>query len=48
MGKNRGTTNNRLLVIDDEPDIRAFHCDEAEEMGFTVAEAGDRDEFIAA
>ena len=39
---------NRLLVVDDEPDIRAFHCDAAEEMGFSVAEAGNRDEFITA
>ena len=35
----------RILIVDDEPDVRAFFLDVAEGMGFDVAEAGDQVEF---
>lgn len=40
------TNPNRLLVIDDESAVRAFYRDAAEAMGYAVAEAGNRAEFI--
>jgi len=36
---------NRLLIIDDEPEIRAYFRDIAEEMGFVVEECSDFDSF---
>ena len=35
----------RILIVDDEPDVRAFFVDVAEGAGFEVAEAGDQLEF---
>ena len=32
----------RILIVDDEPDVRAFFVDVAEGAGFEVAEAGDQ------
>lgn len=39
---------NRLLIVDDEPDVRALFGDVAEEMGYVAAQAGDHAEFVAA
>lgn len=38
---------NRLLIVDDEPAIREYFRDVAEDMGYAVVEAGDRAEFVA-
>ena len=38
---------NRLLVVDDEPDISAYIADVAEGLGFEVARANTPDEFWA-
>ena len=40
-------TTRRLLVCDDEPDIRSFIREVAETMGFVVEEVGDARECIA-
>lgn len=40
-------TNNRLLIVDDEADVRALFSDIAEECGYVVAEASNRDQFVA-
>jgi EAL domain-containing protein (putative c-di-GMP-specific phosphodiesterase class I) len=39
------TTNNRLLVMDDHPDMQDFIAHVGEELGFTVARAGTEREF---
>ncbi|QLC24950.1 EAL domain-containing response regulator [Parasphingopyxis algicola] len=39
---------NRILIVDDEPDLRSFFRDVAEDIGFVSAEAGDQDEFASA
>lgn len=39
---------NRLLIVDDEPEIRTFFRDVAEDLGFAVAEAGDAVTFARA
>lgn len=41
-------SHNRLLIIDDEPEFRAFFRDVAESVGFEVAEAGNGDQFASA
>ncbi len=38
--------HNRLLVVDDEPEMRSMYRDVAEEMGFRVEEAGNQAEFV--
>lgn len=39
---------NRLLIVDDEPDVRAFFRDVAEDLDYEVAEAGNYADFAAA
>lgn len=38
---------NRVLIIDDEPRVREFFCDAAEEAGFDAYQAGNKSEFAA-
>ena len=38
---------NRLLIVDDESEMRSFFRDIAEEMGFVVEECGDHETFDA-
>ncbi len=47
-GDNGKVGRDRLLIVDDEPDVRALFRDIAEDLGFIVAEAGDQGEFLAA
>ena len=37
--------HNRLLIVDDEPEIRTVFRDVAEQLGYVAAEAGDHGEF---
>lgn len=39
---------NRLLIVDDEAELRSMFRDVAEDMGFAVAEAGNQEDFITA
>lgn len=40
------THKNRLLIVDDEADVRCLFRDVAEDLGYEVAEAADRSQFI--
>ncbi|MBO6638147.1 MAG: EAL domain-containing response regulator [Roseitalea sp.] len=42
------TNKDRILIVDDEADIRDLFRDVAEECGYEAAEAGNRDQFCAA
>lgn len=41
-------SQNRILIVDDEPDFRSFFREVAESIGFVVGEVGEQSEFASA